>query len=136
MTQRTLAMIKPDAVRAHNIGNIIAMIEKAGFSIAAMKMVKLSKAQAEEFYAVHSGKGFFEGLTTFMSSGKIVALALEKEEAIKGWRDLMGATNPAQAAEGTIRKSYGKSIDENATHGSDAPETAAVEVKFFFPELA
>lgn len=136
MTQRTLAMIKPDAVKAKNIGNILALIEKAGFSIVAMKMVKLSKEDAECFYAVHKERSFFGGLTSFMSSGNIVALALEKSDAIKAWRDLMGATNPAQAAEGTIRNLYATSIDENATHGSDAPETAAEEIKFFFPELA
>lgn len=134
--ERTLALIKPDAVKANNIGAIIAHIEDAGFSIVAMKMVKLSKQDAERFYDVHKERPFFGGLTDFMSSGKIVALALEKDNAIKAWRDVMGATNPAQAADGTIRKLYGTSIDNNATHGSDAPETAAVELSFFFPELA
>lgn len=134
--QRTLAIIKPDAVKAHNTGNILALIEKQGFSIVGMKMVKLSKQEAESFYEVHRSRPFFDGLTSFMSSGNIVVIALEKDDAIKSWRDVMGATNPQQAAEGTVRKLYGVSIDENATHGSDAPETAAVEIKFFFPELA
>ena len=136
MTQRTLALIKPDAVKAKNVGNIVAMIEKAGFNVVAMKMVKLSKEQGEAFYAVHKERPFFGGLTSFISSGPLVALALEKDDAVKAWRDLMGATNPAQAAEGTVRKLYATSIDHNASHGSDAPETAAEEIKFFFPELA
>lgn len=133
--QKTLAIIKPDAVKAKNVGNIIARIEKEGFQILAMKMKHLSKAKAEAFYAVHKDRGFFDALTTFMSSGPVVVLALEKDNAIAAWRDLMGATNPANAAEGTLRKLYGASIDNNATHGSDAPETAAEEIKFFYPNL-
>ena len=133
--QKTLAIIKPDAVKTGNMGHIIARIEQEGFKILAMKMKQLSKEKAEAFYAVHKGKGFFDGLTSFMSSGPVVVLALEKENAIQAWRDLMGATNPANAAEGTLRKLYGASIDHNATHGSDAPETAAEEIKFFYPNL-
>lgn len=136
MTQRTLALIKPDAVKAHNVGNIIAMIEGADFNIVAMKMVKLSLEQGQAFYAVHKERPFYGALTSFISSGPLVALALEKDDAVKAWRDLMGATNPAQAAEGTVRKLYATSIDHNASHGSDASETAAEEIKFFFPELA
>ncbi len=134
--QRTLAIIKPDAVKAKNIGNILALVEKTGFSVVAMKMVKLSQQDAEAFYAVHKERPFFKGLTSFISSGNVVVIALEKDNAILAWRDLMGATNPQQATEGTIRKLYGASIDENASHGSDAPETATVEINFFFPELA
>lgn len=136
MTQQTLALIKPDAVKAKNVGNIIAMIEKAGFNIVAMKMVQLTLEQGQAFYAVHKERPFYGALTSFISSGPLVALALEKDDAVKAWRDLMGATNPAQAAEGTVRKLYATSIDHNASHGSDAPETAEVEIAFFFPELA
>lgn len=133
--EKTLAIIKPDAVRALNSGKIIDRIEAAGFSIVGMKKMHLTKAQAEAFYAVHKERPFYGELVEFMTSGPVVVMALAKDGAIKAWRDLMGATNPAQAAPNTIRKDFGASVGENATHGSDAPETAAVEVKFFFPEI-
>jgi nucleoside-diphosphate kinase len=130
--QRTLAIVKPDAVANNATGDILATIESKGFRILGMKMLNISKAEAEGFYAVHAGKPFFSSLTTFMSSGQIVVLALEKDDAIKEWRDLMGPTNPANAAEGTIRKKWGSSIERNATHGSDADETARFELSYFF----
>lgn len=130
--QRTLAIVKPDAVAKNATGDILATIESKGFRILGMKMLNISKAEAEGFYAVHAGKPFFSSLTTFMSSGQIVVLALEKDEAIKEWRDLMGPTNPANAAEGTIRKKWGTSIERNATHGSDADDTARFELSYFF----
>jgi nucleoside-diphosphate kinase len=130
--QRTFAIIKPDAVRTQVTGQILARIEAAGFTVRAMRMIHMSKAEAEGFYAVHREKPFFGGLTDFMSSGPCVVLCLEAPDAIKRWRDLMGATNPANAAEGTLRKEFGASIDNNATHGSDAPETAAFELGYFF----
>jgi nucleoside-diphosphate kinase len=129
---RTFAIIKPDAVKRKLSGKIIARIEAAGFRICAMRQVSLSTIEAEGFYAVHRGKPFFAGLTEFMSSGPIVVLVLEAEGAIKAWRDLMGATDPAKAAAGTLRAEFGSSIGENATHGSDAPETAAYEIGYFF----
>ena len=130
--ERTYAMIKPDAVAAGNSGKIIDLIEKHGFRIVAMKKLKMTKEQGEAFYAVHKERPFFNGLVTFMTEGPIVALVMEREDAVKQWRDLMGATNPANAAEGTIRKLYATSIERNAAHGSDAPETAADETRFFF----
>ncbi len=130
--ERTYAMIKPDAVKAGNAGNIIARIEAEGFRIVGMKQIRVSLAQSQLFYVVHEARPFYNGLTEFLASGPVVAMVLEKDNAIKAWRDLMGATNPAQAAEGTIRKLYATSIDENAAHGSDAPETAAQEIAFFF----
>lgn len=130
--QRTFAIIKPDAVRKQVTGQILARIEAAGFTIRAMRMIHMSKSEAEGFYHVHREKGFFGGLTDFMSSGPCVVLCLEAPEAIRKWRDLMGATNPANAADGTLRKEFGASIDNNATHGSDAPETAAFELGYFF----
>lgn len=130
--QRTFAIIKPDAVAKGYTGEIIAMIEKAGFKILGLKRVRLSNAQAQGFYAVHKERPFFQGLVTFMTEGPVVVLALEKENAIADWRALMGATNPANAAEGTIRKQFAENIERNAVHGSDAPETAAVEIPFFF----
>ena len=130
--ERTLAIIKPDAVGKQHAGAIITRIEDAGFTVRAMRKLSLSTAQAEGFYAVHRGKGFFASLTDFMSSGPVVVLALEADGAIKKWRDLMGATDPAKAAAGTLRAEFGSSIGENATHGSDAPETAAFEVGYFF----
>ena len=130
--ERTYAMIKPDAVKAGNAGKIIARIEAEGFKIVGMKRLQVSLAQAQHFYAVHKARPFYNDLTAFLASGPVVAMVLEKDNAIKAWRDLMGATNPAQAAEGTIRKLYATSIDENAAHGSDAPETAAQEIAFFF----
>jgi nucleoside-diphosphate kinase len=135
MSTLTFGIIKPDAVRAGNHGKIIARILDAGFAIRGMKLVHQSKKQAEGFYAVHAGKGFYEELTEFMSSGPCVVLALEKENAVKSWRDLMGATNPAEAAEGTLRKEFASSIGENAVHGSDSDENAAIEIGYFFSKL-
>lgn len=133
--ERTFAIIKPDAVKAGNTGKIIAEIEGNGFSIVAMKRLRLSKKQAEGFYAVHRERPFFGALTDFMSEGPIVAMILEREDAIRKWRDVMGATDPAKAADGTLRKRFGTSIQANATHGSDAPETAVFETKYFFNDL-
>jgi nucleoside-diphosphate kinase len=130
--EQTFAIIKPDAVASGHTGQILGMIEKAGFRIRGMKMTRLSKQQAEGFYDVHRERPFFTGLVAFMTEGPVVVLALEREGAIKHWRDLMGATNPEKAAEGTIRKHFAKNIERNAVHGSDAPETAAVEIPFFF----
>jgi nucleoside-diphosphate kinase len=130
--ERTFAIIKPDAVASGKAGAILAAIEKAGFRIRGMKMMRLSQAQAEGFYAVHKERPFFKSLVTFMTEGPAVVLVLEREDAIAKWRELMGATNPANAAEGTIRKQFAESIERNATHGSDAPETAAIEIPFFF----
>ncbi len=130
--QRTLTIVKPDAVRKNGIGDIIEQFEKQGFRILAMKMLEITKQQAQGFYAVHAGKPFFESLTNFMSSGPIVVLALEKENAIADLRTLMGPTNPAQATEGTIRKKWGTNIEQNAIHGSDAEDTARFELSYFF----
>jgi nucleoside-diphosphate kinase len=132
VSQRTFSIIKPDAVRKGHTAAILAEIEKAGFKIIGKKEISISKSQAEGFYAVHSHRPFFDSLATFMSSGPIVPLVLEKENAIADLRKLMGATNPANAEEGTIRKKYAESIEENAIHGSDAPETAAFEIGYFF----
>jgi len=132
MTERTFAIIKPDAVERRVAGKIIQRIEDEGFQIRAMKRVRLSTSEAEGFYAVHRGKGFFGSLTTFMSSGPAIVLVLEAQDAIKKWRALMGATDPAKADPGTIRKEFGQSIERNATHGSDAPETAVYEIGYFF----
>jgi nucleoside-diphosphate kinase len=128
-------MIKPDAVAAGNIGNILQMINNAGFRIVAMKYTKLSIEQAGQFYAVHSARPFYGELTEFMSSGPIVAAILEKDNAVEDFRKLIGATNPADAAEGTIRKMYAKSIGENAVHGSDSDDNAKIEGDFFFSGL-
>ncbi len=133
--QTTFAIIKPDAVADGNTGKIIAAIEENGFRIAAMKKIHLSQAQAGGFYAVHKERPFFGELVEFMTEGPVVCMILEKEDAIKAWRDLMGATNPEQAAEGTLRKLYGANIGRNATHGSDAEDTAAFETAFFFSNL-
>jgi nucleoside-diphosphate kinase len=130
--QRTFAIIKPDAVRKQVAGQILARIEAAGFQVRAMRMIHMSKAEAEGFYHVHREKGFFGGLTDFMSSGPCIVMCLEAPDAIKKWRDLMGATDPAKAEPGTLRKDFGASIDNNATHGSDAPDTAAFELGYFF----
>ena len=132
MAQRTFSIIKPDAVRKGFTGAILAEIEKAGFQIAAIKRQSISKEQARGFYAVHAGKPFFDGLCEFMSSGPIVLMVLEKENAIADLRKLMGATNPANAAEGTLRKRFAASMSENAIHGSDAEETAAFEIGYWF----
>jgi nucleoside-diphosphate kinase len=131
--QRTLTIIKPDAVAAAHVGDIIKILEANHFKIVAAKVVHLSKVEAEGFYAVHRGKGFFESLTTFMSSGPALPMVLEKENAIADLRDVMGATNPANAAAGTIRKLYAANIEHNCIHGSDAPETAVCEIGYFFP---
>jgi nucleoside-diphosphate kinase len=131
-TERTFAIIKPDAVAARNTGRILARIEDAGFTIRAMRLQHLTQKDAEGFYAVHRERPFFGSLTTFMSSGPCVLLALEAPDAIKKWRALMGATDPAKADAGTLRKDFGASIENNATHGSDAPETAAFELGYFF----
>ena len=133
--ERTLAIIKPDAVAAKHAGRIIQRIEEAGFQIRAMRMMHLSAREAEGFYAVHRARPFFGSLTTFMSQGPVVVLSLEAPDAIKKWRTLMGATDPAKADAGTLRKEFGTSIEYNATHGSDAPETAAFETGYFFPGL-
>ena len=130
--QRTLAIIKPDAVAAGNIGVIINEIEKNGFQIVALKMLHLTTSQAEGFYAVHRERPFFGDLVEFMTEGPVVTMILQKENAILEWRNLMGATDPAQAEEGTIRKKYGASLQNNATHGSDAEDTAAFETRYFF----
>ena len=132
MSQRTFSIIKPDAVRKGHAGAILAEIEKAGFRIVAIKKLSISKAQAEGFYYVHKERPFFGSLTDFMSSGPIFPLVLEKDNAIADLRKLMGATNPANAEEGTIRKRFAGSIEENAIHGSDAEETAKFEIGFFF----
>jgi nucleoside-diphosphate kinase len=133
--ERTFAIIKPDAVRARLAGRIIQRIEDEGFQIRAMRLVSLSKREAEGFYAVHRERPFFSSLTAFMSSGPAVVLALEAPDAIRKWRTLMGATDPAKADAGTLRKEFGQSIENNATHGSDAPDTAAFELSYFFPGI-
>jgi nucleoside-diphosphate kinase len=130
--ERTFAIIKPDAVRKKLAGQILGRIEEAGFDVRAMRMTHMSKAEAEGFYHVHRERPFFRGLTDFMSSGPCIVMCLEAPDAIRRWRDLMGATDPANAAPGTLRKDFGASIDNNATHGSDAPETAAFELGYFF----
>jgi nucleoside-diphosphate kinase len=133
--EMTFAIIKPDAVRARVAGKILQRIEDEEFQIRAMRLVNLSKREAEGFYAVHRERPFFSSLTSFMSSGPAVVLALEAPDAIKKWRTLMGATDPAKADAGTLRKEFGRSIENNATHGSDAAETAAFELSYFFPGI-
>jgi nucleoside-diphosphate kinase len=130
--ERTFAIIKPDAVKAKYTGQIIQRIEQAGFQIRAMRIVSLTQREAEGFYAVHRERPFFPSLTRFMSSGPAVVMALEAPDAIKKWRALMGATDPSKADPGTLRKEFGTSIETNATHGSDAPDTAAFELGYFF----
>ena len=130
--ERTFAIIKPDAVANGHVGEILTLIEQNGFRVVAMKMRRLSKAEAEAFYEVHKERPFYGGLVKFMTEGPVVVLALERENAIAKWREVMGATNPANAAEGTIRKRFAENIERNAVHGSDAPETAALEIPFFF----
>ena len=132
MIERTLAIIKPDAVKKRIVGKILDRIEEEGFQIVEMKMVRLTKDGARGFYAVHKGKPFFEGLTDFMSSGEIVVMVLERENAIAHWRRVMGETDPARAQIGTLRRTYGFSIERNAVHGSDAPQTAETEIGYFF----
>jgi len=131
--ERTFAIIKPDAVGRGLTGEILSRIHAAKFHIVAIKSLRLTKAEAEGFYAVHRERPFFKDLTEFMSSGKLVAMVLERENAILHWRDTMGATDPAKAAPGTIRRELGTSIQNNCTHGSDAPQTAAFEIAYFFP---
>jgi len=133
--ERTFAIIKPDAVRRHLTGRILQRIEDAGFTVRAMRLQHLTKKEAEGFYAVHRERPFFGSLTDFMSSGPAVLLALDAPDAIRKWRTLMGATDPAKADAGTLRKDFGESIEFNATHGSDAPETAAFELGYFFPGI-
>jgi nucleoside-diphosphate kinase len=135
MTERTFAIIKPDAVERRLSGRILQRIEDTGFTVRAMRMTHLSKAQAEGFYAVHRARPFFASLTEFMSSGPSIVLVLEAPDAIAKWRKLMGATDPAKADAGTVRKEFAESIERNATHGSDAPETAAFEIAYFFPGI-
>ena len=135
MSNLTFGIIKPDAVSAGNTGKIIDRVIAGGFRIRAMKMIQQSRRQAEGFYDVHRGKPFFEGLTEFMSSAPCVVMVLEKDGAVKAWRDLMGATDPAKAEAGTIRKEFGGSVGENATHGSDSDENAAIEIAYFFSRL-
>ncbi len=130
--ERTLAIIKPDSVKKNVVGKIIDRIEAEGFRIVAMKLVRLGRDEASAFYAVHRARGFFEELVSFMTSGDSVVLLLEREDAIAHWRSLMGATDPAKAAPGSLRRQYGFSIERNAVHGSDARETAATEIAFFF----
>ena len=133
--QRTLTIIKPDGVAQNNVGDVLRAFEESRFQIVAMKMLRLTKQQAEGFYAVHRGKAFFDSLTTFMSSGRIIVMVLEAEDAINRLRAVMGATNPANAAEGTLRKRFATSLEHNVIHGSDAPETAAFEIGYFFSEM-
>ena len=130
--ERTFAIIKPDAVKARHAGRILQHVEEAGFRIVALRLQHLTKAEAEGFYAVHSARPFFGSLTDFMSSGPCILMCLEAPDAIKKWRTLMGATDPAKADAGTLRKEFGASIEFNATHGSDAPETATFELGYFF----
>lgn len=135
MSERTLAIIKPDAVKKGVIGDIIGRYEKAGLTPIAMRMLRMSKSTAEGFYAVHKARPFFDSLCTFMSSGPVVVLVLSGDGAIKKNRDLMGATDPAKADKGTIRAVHGTNIERNAVHGSDSPETARFEIGYFFPEM-
>ena len=132
MAERTLAIIKPDAVQRHLTGRILQRVEDEGFLVRGLRRIHLSKPQAEGFYAVHRARPFFASLTEFMSSGPSVVLVLEAPDAIRKWRTLMGATDPAKADAGTLRREFAESIERNATHGSDAPETAAVEIGYFF----
>lgn len=135
MSERTLSIVKPDAVAANAVGGVLSIFEKGGLKIVATKMIHMSKAQAEGFYAVHKERPFFGDLTTFMSEGPIVVSVLEGDGAILRHRELLGATNPAEAADGTVRKLYGSNIERNAAHGSDAPDTAAFEIGYFFSAL-
>ena len=134
MNNRTFSMIKPDAVRNGYMGKILDRIIEADFKIIGAKLIRMTKAQAEGFYAIHRERPFFQELTTFMSSGKTMVLALEKENAVSAWRDTIGATNPAEAIDGTIRKDFATSLGENAVHGADSDENAAIEIGFFFTD--
>ncbi len=131
-SQRTFSIIKPDAVAGGKAGKVLSLLEDNGFRIVALRMTKLSQSQAEGFYAVHRERPFYASLVKFMTEGPVIVTALEREDAVKKLREVMGATNPANAAEGTVRKLYAESIERNAIHGSDAPETAAEELKYFF----
>jgi nucleoside-diphosphate kinase len=133
--ERTFAIIKPDAVKRRLAGRILQRIEDEGFTVRALRLMHLTRAEAEGFYDVHRARPFFGQLTDFMSSGPAIVMALEAPDAIRKWRDLMGATDPAKAEAGTLRKEFGESIERNATHGSDAPETAAFELSYFFAGL-
>jgi len=135
ITNLTFGIVKPDAVKAGHTGSIIQRILDSGFKIRGLKLIHMTRAQAEGFYAVHRERPFFNGLTEFMSSGPCVVMALEKETAVKAWRDLMGATDPAKADAGTLRKEFGGSVGENAVHGSDSDENAAIEISYFFSRL-
>ncbi len=135
MAERTLVIVKPDGVRKRLIGEVIRRFEGEGLKVVAMKMLRLSKAEAQGFYAVHRGKPFFEGLTTFMSQGPVVAMVLEGEGAIERVRTIMGATDPKEAAEGTIRRLYADNVQENIVHGSDSPESASFEIPYFFSAI-
>jgi nucleoside-diphosphate kinase len=130
--ERTFGIIKPDAVAGGHVGAILSMINDAGFKLIGLRMQRLAKHEAEAFYAVHAARPFYAGLVAFMTEGPVVLLALEREDAIAKWRELMGSTNPANAAVGTIRKTFAQNIERNSVHGSDAPETAAHEIPFFF----
>jgi len=131
--QRTLCIIKPDAMEAGKAGAIIARLQEEGFQIKALRQLHMTRTQAEGFYAVHRGRPFFDELVGFMSRGPIIVMAIEADDAIRRYREVIGATDPAKAAAGTVRQLYGKDVGENAVHGSDAPETAAVEIAYFFP---
>jgi len=133
--EQTLAIIKPDAVERNLVGEIMKRVEEAGLRIAALKMLKLSKEEAQGFYYVHRERPFFDSLTDFMSSGPIVVAILQGEKAIERWRSLMGATDPAKAEEGTIRKAFGLNVEKNSVHGSDSPESAAYEIAYFFSKV-
>ncbi|WP_027369353.1 nucleoside-diphosphate kinase [Desulfovermiculus halophilus] len=135
MVEKTLSIIKPDAVERNLIGEILSQIEAGGLQVKAMKMVHMSKKQAQGFYAVHKDRPFFDSLTDYMSSGPVVVAVLEGENAIARYREVMGATNPEEAAEGTIRKRFARDIEKNSVHGSDAPETAEQEISYFFSQL-
>jgi nucleoside-diphosphate kinase len=134
--ERTFAMVKPDGVQRRLVGELISRIEAKGYDIVAMKRMTISREMAEKHYGEHAGKPFYEGLVSFITSGPVVAMVLEGENAIAGWRALMGATDPADAAPGTVRGDFASTIDENVAHGSDAPATALREIGLFFPELA
>jgi len=136
MKERTLAIVKPDGVERKIVGKVLERIEAEGFTLVAMRLVRLTRREAEGFYAVHRERPFFKDLTAFMSSGPAVVMVLEAEDAIARWRSVMGATDPAKASEGTLRAQFGTNIERNAVHGSDAPETAATETTYFFPGIA
>jgi nucleoside-diphosphate kinase len=135
MRERTFAIIKPDAVEGRHVGDILSRIEREGFRILALRMRHLTRRDAEGFYAVHRERPFFADLTAFMSAGPCVTLVLERDDAIAAWRAVMGATDPAKAAEGTLRRSYATNVERNAVHGSDAADTAAAEIAYFFPAV-